>query len=60
MLVALAAAIRLRSTAASDFSVQVICRVIRTCLLNAFGSLQQTFATGGKESMERAETDLKV
>lgn len=60
LLVALAAAIDLRSASASEFAVKMLCRAIRTCLLNALASLRQTMSTEDRDSLDRAEADLKV
>lgn len=60
LLVALAAAVDLRSATASEFAVKLLCRAIRTCLMNALGSLRQTMSTEDREALERAEADLKV
>lgn len=60
LLVALAAAIDLRSASASDFAVNMLCRAIRTCLMNALGSLRQTMSTEDRAALERAEADLQV
>jgi uncharacterized protein (DUF1778 family) len=60
LLVALASAIDLRGSTASDFSVKIICRAARTCLLNAVASLRLTYANQERDSLERAERDLQV
>eukprot|EP00892_Ulva_mutabilis_P009809 jgi/Ulvmu1/71/UM001_0074.1 len=60
LLVALAAAVDLRSANASDFAVKMLCRAIRTCLINALGSLRQTMSTEDRASLDRAEADLKA
>ena len=59
-LVALASCIRLNSTVASDFSVQLICRAMRTCLLNAHVALRKAYQGEDDSAMEKAESDLKV
>ena len=60
LLVALSAAIDLRSATASEFAVKLLCRAIRTCLINALGSLRQTMSTEDRAALDRAEADLQV
>ena len=60
LLVALASAIGLRSSAASHYSVQMLCHACRTYLLTATSSLRQAYSDESRASMERAEADLQV
>jgi hypothetical protein len=58
-LVALASALRLGTAAASDFSVLVVCRSMRKCIVNAHAALKQAYG-GDRDGMARAEADLEV
>lgn len=60
LLVALASAVQLPSAVASDFSVKVICRAMRTCLLNAHVLVRQAYAQEDADALQRAEADLQA
>lgn len=60
LLVALASAIDLRTSEASDYSVRLVLRTVRAALMNALVPLRLSRQPSGGVHREQAERDLSV